>query len=750
MNSSRIGRDSEQSRSHNAQAGVIEETTPIDLLRAAHAALIGRYRVAISLGLVLAAAAAVVVYSVLKPTYVSTGILHIAPPNPNLSLDGDGPTVPPRYESFVSAQATLIASRAVVDRAFENETLSGAGWERGEKGLEKLAESLSVTHRGGEQLIKVNVNSDTPEKAQAANNAVLTAYQQLYGERNGLSMGVQESMLSARIERLEASLRENQTAIDELVNPYGGPDALEAFHDAKVGAITTLDEKMTDIAVRKADSELKASPDQQGYELLAMLAMGGSEGVLSPAQSAIQEMLREDARLQQKIERLRARGYGGRHPEMQSLKSAKEQIEAATEHRRKLITEIVDSIGLPSIGADGMVMQTPQTLERLRGELGSLRERLSKEIIAMADALSTVTRLKDARERIRERLDRAREQLQSLRIRSSDHTLGQVSIAQQASYPIWASSDRRTAGSIVAALMMFFAGIGAVISMGFFRTRITCINDFRDLTRETPLLGVFVDPGKRNAERDSLTAVAAHELRNTLFTNAGSNGTRVFAVTSAGESGNQTMVASGLGQSFAMAGYQTLLVDGDLANQFLTARHANASNRRGLRDVIDTGDPVGAVHRTSKPRLWLTPGGMSAEVTSDTISADDVSLFLDMALKHYDIIVIDAGSATRTLESVLFTAASDRTVLAVNHEESKAVIEESADRLDRAGAKAAGLIYTGAEYDDVRRLICERSVADAMYPDGLSRSGRQAPNFEGTLGSAQPPDEQEHSRTAAA
>jgi uncharacterized protein involved in exopolysaccharide biosynthesis/Mrp family chromosome partitioning ATPase len=751
MTTNHIGRDNERPETMRQQAAQIEETTPLDLLRAAHRSLIGRYRVAIPLALALAVIGAGVTHLVLKPRYVSTGLLHVAPPNPNLSLDENAVTVPPRYQSFVSAQATLIASRAVIDRAIDDANLEGSGWPTGEKGLEKLAESLSVYHRDGEQLIKVSVSANDQVQAQAATNAILTAYQELYGERNGLSMGVQETMFNAQVDRLNKSLAENRDAIDRIVTPYGGLEALEAMHDAKVASIARLDEKTTELAVQKADSQLKTTPDQQGYELLAMIASGNPTGAQTPAQASIQDLIEEDARLQAKIDRLRARGYGGRHPDVQSLKSAREQIAEAADHRKQLVNQIIESIGLPFVKPDGTVAQTPQTIERLQTELTRLRERLSKEIVAMGNAIGEVATLQEKGERLRERLDRARDQLQTIQIQSGEHSLGQVSIAQQASFPVWASSDRRTAGSAVAGIFMFFLGIASVIGSGYFRTKIACLRDLREYEGDTPLLSVFVTPKRKNTDRDPLTAVATHDLRNTLFTDAGTHGTRVFAIASAGEPGSQTVIASSLAQSFAMAGYQTLLVDGDFAGQFLSNRYSHGSNDLGLRDLIDTGDPRGTVHRTPKPRLWMMPSGVTPEVTAETLSADDVSLFLEMALKHYDVVVIDAGSATKNLESVLFTGACDRAVLSVDRNESKRTIEEATGRLHRAGVPAQGLVYADADYEDARRegMICEKSIAESMYPEGLSRVGRNAPSFDNKA--VQPDAEMdETSQTAAA
>jgi len=302
---------------------------------------------------------------------------------------------------------------------------------------------------------------------------------------------------------------------------------------------------------------------------------------------------------------------------------------------------------------------------------------------------------------------------------------------------------------------MFFFGIATVVAAGFLRTNIQSVRDIIALPLDLPLIGVFVNTGKHNADRDGLTAVATHELRNTLFSDAGTNGTRVFTITGAGMNGNQTGVAFKLAQSFAMAGYQTLLVDGDLANENLTKQHGFNNGTRGLRDLIATGEPKGAVHRSAKPRLWIMPTGASREVTPDTLSADDVSLFLEMAKKPYDIIIVDAGSATQNLEAVLFTAASDRVVLTVDHDEAKSTVIEATNRLDRTGAPLAGIAYTGAQYDDARRagMLCDRATAEALYPDGLSRPGREAPSFgdpvAGIAGDQTTPAEEEDEQIAA-
>ncbi len=751
MNDAHVGQTHQQTNAPAAQVAVMQETTPIDLLRSAHNLLIGRYRIALSLALLLAVLGALAAFTLISPSYASTGILQVAPTSQRLAFDDDA-SVTPRYESFVSAQATLIASRAVIDRAIQNDALISSGWPTGTAGLEKLASSLEVKHRSGEQLITIAITARSPERAQAATTAVLSTYQEIYGERNGLSMGLQESFIDARAKQLWGKVQSLQHRIDEIVLPFGGLDAISAMHNSKVGSINKLDEKLIDLAIKQTDTELKASPNRQGIEMLARIAAGGSAQGLSPAQASIQKLIKDDSELQLRIEGLRARGFGGRHPEVRSFRDSRELLAKAVEHRQMLVTEIIESLGVPLVNPDGTLVDQSDSLARLTGELKTLRERMSTEIVTMGNTISMVQRLQGELVTAQERHSAALDQLQNLELQSEDISLGRISIAQEASFPAWTASDRRTTASAVAAFVMFFAGIGSVMLYGYYRPDISSIRDLQIMSIDAPLLGVFVNPDKRNTERDSLTAVASHELRNTLFSNAGAGGTRVFSIAGAGDNGNQTDVAANLAQSFAMAGYQTLLVDGDLIGHQLSTKNAKDHTTLGLRDLLATGDPKGTVHSTSKPRLWLMPTGTNSNVTSDTLSADDISLFVQMAKKHYDVIVIDAGSVSRNLESVLFTSQCDSAVLTIEKDESRHQLSDAIDRLNRSGAPLTGVVLTNANYDDARRsgMICEREIAESLYPDGLSRKGREAPGLSETVAGVVDTDPATNNQTAAA
>jgi len=144
MSDQHIGREKSPITAPATQPSVIQETTPLDLIQLAHRHLAGRYRIAIPLALGLAALGATSAFFLLKPMYVSTGMLQVAPISSALTMHDDAPAVSPRYDSFVSAQATLIASRTVIDRALESEELMQAGWPTGNQGIEKLADSLQI------------------------------------------------------------------------------------------------------------------------------------------------------------------------------------------------------------------------------------------------------------------------------------------------------------------------------------------------------------------------------------------------------------------------------------------------------------------------------------------------------------------------------------------------------------------------------------------------------------------------------
>lgn len=84
----------------------------------------GRYFIAAGLGLVLSVPCGLAGYFAIPPVYKSTGIIRVAPTMPAILYKTEENSPMPMFDSFVSAQGTLIESLRVLQLA--NETRSCA------------------------------------------------------------------------------------------------------------------------------------------------------------------------------------------------------------------------------------------------------------------------------------------------------------------------------------------------------------------------------------------------------------------------------------------------------------------------------------------------------------------------------------------------------------------------------------------------------------------------------------------------
>ena len=71
----------------------------------------GRYLLAVALAGIFSVPLAIAGYFALPPTYSSVGIVRIHPTLPKIMYTNDENTVPPLFDSFVSAQSQFLSSR---------------------------------------------------------------------------------------------------------------------------------------------------------------------------------------------------------------------------------------------------------------------------------------------------------------------------------------------------------------------------------------------------------------------------------------------------------------------------------------------------------------------------------------------------------------------------------------------------------------------------------------------------------------
>jgi len=165
----------------------------------------GRPMVCVVLLVLTMALGAVFVFARHQPTYISTGTIQIRPANVHAMDQRTDVPIGQNYSQFMATQQTLIGSRPMLQRAFDEHLRQNPRFaERVEDWTPRnLAGRLTVTVPRRTQLLHVRCQYSDPQLAQAIVDAVMQTY------LNALHQGVVDNDLH-RLRRTETELAELQ------------------------------------------------------------------------------------------------------------------------------------------------------------------------------------------------------------------------------------------------------------------------------------------------------------------------------------------------------------------------------------------------------------------------------------------------------------------------------------------------------------------------------------------------------------
>jgi capsular exopolysaccharide synthesis family protein len=254
---------------------------------------------------------------------------------------------------------------------------------------------------------------------------------------------------------------------------------------------------------------------------------------------------------------------------------------------------------------------------------------------------------------------------------------------------------------------------------------------------ELPILGVVEKGGLgKTPAADSKNAPSISAFRmlrtNVRFLSPGSPPRAVLVTSSMSEEG-KTTVAMGLALSSAAAGFNTLLIEGDV-HRPAHARRLGLNNGPGLADYLSEGlspDKVLQVRPFTEAFAGLSSNGSSNGKTSKLtcITAGNVTAFAGDALgsqrfadvinevkQVYDMVVIDSAPLLAVAETSEMIAFADAVVFCVRMGKTTAEQARAAHAaLARLPEKLAGLVIT-----DLQRKVggyYGYTYGDAYMPD---------------------------------
>jgi Mrp family chromosome partitioning ATPase/uncharacterized protein involved in exopolysaccharide biosynthesis len=672
--------------------------SPLFLLRRA---LRGRWALAMVLAAALATVGGFAGYHATRPLYQSTGLVRVEGALPAILYESQENEIPPMFDAFVASQVTLLQSRQVLDAAANMPQMHEAGWSNAPQQVAELQKALSVRRGRGEQVISVSVTHDDRQVAQAAVNAVLTAYRQSCSDPGGLTRAEKEQALIEREERLEAELLHLRKRILEVSDQYG-KEAIERMHGNKVAELMALDQRLSETRLIRA--RIEAGEPVDGFDLV--IAPGHE--VVDSTMARLEE---EELGLLAELKSLQTR-FGPGHPMVREVNRKLEAIRIEMDLRSKPMQRADGADAAPDF--DSALAATVR-LDQIEDRLWSMRDRVRDEASRLGSQQAALAGLTDQMIETKERLSATRQRLDELRVEANRDNLNRIRIAAFGDLPVVPVQDRRRGLAAAGALVGFVLGASILYFVGLAERRVRYIDELETQLESEPVIGVLPDLDRTNKAGEQRANRNVHQLRNLLELQCPDPDANVITVTSCDRREGKTSLTMALGASFAAAGRKTLVIDADVAGRGLS-RELALEDVPGLCEAIGPNHASGQVHHARQENLWIMPVGSARGLDPEDLSRQKLVWLLDALRSRFDAILIDTGPVLSSIEAGLVAAVADRVIMLIRRNQDVRLIRATMARLNQVGARYAGAVFNRATDADLDR----RDAASYSRPAGVA------------------------------
>jgi Mrp family chromosome partitioning ATPase/uncharacterized protein involved in exopolysaccharide biosynthesis len=703
---------------------------PPNPLLLVHRRLRGRYKWAVTLGLLLAAPCAVAGWFAMPVQYASQGVVEVRTSVDQILYDIQENRTIPLIDQMVENERQRLVSQQNLTRAAQNPQLQAAGWPALPAGTSLLQQSLEANKARWGTYITVSVVHEDPRLSQLATNAVLSAYFENYETRMGTSAQRRETALQGIVQTLTRELSAKRNEMFTLSNNYGA-ETLPRRLDTKSEELANYDRILTQFDMAIAEARSRESGDGEavpaGYTV-EELALQDPE--LANLVAARDELLARQETLRENLL--------PNHRTMRELQRQIDEVLARIDARAQTVAgRVAAEEGLTG---GGSVEQLEARRDRYREE----RNAISAEVNDLGRSARLLQAARMEMEDLERRLDEASTELNRLRTERQNlqDDMGRVEIIE-GELPLSPSRDKRIPLAIGGAGAGLAIGFGAVFLYGLARPTYRFIDEVEGTDRMIPLLGTLPDFSSGDPEQRDMAALSVHHLRNALQLGPGKAGGRVLTITSASAGDGKTSLTMALGTSYAAAGQRTCLLDSDMVGRGLS-RELQMTRQKGFAQAVATGDINGLAVATPVANLWTVPAGLQGDIDPTRLSERNVAPVIDALRKQFDVVLIDTGPMLGSLEANVVSALSDRVVMAVSRGQSARIVHAAIDRLKRIGVPCAGIVFNRATPMDFRSSVSHASIRSTSFvvrpgeEHQPPRPGSRASLMEAVAGAVQP------------
>jgi capsular exopolysaccharide synthesis family protein len=690
-------------------------TSVVDLL----SAIMRRWHIVFLVFVGMCAAGLPAIWFLIKPTYVVTGAVHVAPILANILTGEADKGEISNYQIFIKTQAEMMQSPQVLQRVADDlapkklsffethqdnflatlkqridKTAAGADYTI----ILKLAMAegrINIAPARQSELMKVTMNTGKPEEAKGIINAIIQAYMAV--EVSNSAQG-QDQILTALEDTRRVLLEKVQSqreAIRQLAEEYGTTSYLTGRQDMMLQRVTTLLGELTKLDAHsislEAQKQLLERAPGQPFALEQLLKMRNEYVNSDPT---VQELTRMVVQTDHNLI-LAEQDLAPQNPVLQQKRKLLETLRARLKEKRqqtadefdKLLSKTTDKANEEKLAA------VTAELKQLGVYEDHLRKLLDKEDAQTVEMGRKQLRIQDLQFQLNldnEAYEKVRRRIRELEMERKRPA--RISVAYRAE--IADIKDKRVKYS--AALV--FAAL--VCGMGIAHWR-----NLADKSVYTPAdvvkhidIRIIGTTTSANAVKRELLPRQVVEDYQTIRANLGllgDNGMpKKLVVTSPGMREGKTTLAVNLATSLARSGKKVLLIDGDLRKPDVADMLNLPKGSRGLQDVLFGVGLDHAIHRVHPVELdVLAADSRNRNDACELLSSPLVAKKINAAARAYDHVIIDTPPVLAFPDALLWAKVADAAILTSCAGRTTASdLKDARDKLGEINVRVLGMV----------------------------------------------------------
>lgn len=619
-----------------------------------------------------------------------------------------------KRQEFLTTQAQLILSRAVVERIVDDLSLlehpafngKKKSWlddvklaigfksnvdedptidrniRKRERIIKSISSGLSVKPLRKTLLIRISYRSRYSDLAASVPNAIASAYVEAQMDER---INVTEKATGWLSDRL-IGLRDKLEISEQALNSFQQQEDLVDVQGVRGLASQELNESMAQLlearrdlkSIRVLHEEIRNARHSED-ELIKLPEILNSPLVQAARAAVVSATLNKNELAQR---------YGPKHPKMIT---AQGEVDGAESQLSNEIRNLINSIGVDYRQAKDRVADLERELASAKGHLQSVAQKeikydeLKREVDINRQLYNTfLTRFKETRE-------------------VSGFNTPVARIADPAVEPRYPLASKKRLWVIIA--FIGGAGFAASIFVGLDLLLKPGVRNPQDVTNKLgqELIGLVPDfKGRRDGtmplhayfdDEEPRFSEAIRTLRTGVVLSNFEDGEKVICVTSAAPGEGKTTIALNLAFSLGQLN-KVLIIDGDMRRPSIGGRFSLPPNRPGLADLLSGHFEVGeCIFRDDKSGVDVMPAGIRPLDPQRLLGSHHFSKILENLKSQYDRIIIDTPPVQAVSDALIIAREACSLLYVLKAESTSIGVARTAiSRLHSVGIGVDGVV----------------------------------------------------------